>query len=318
MKHPSKKQFLYAIKAFSDPLPVEEWLNRPGVPKAILGSDEQLARRYFLELVGRYRKLLDQAYSMECVKWLGAQTAFLNAKNAALGRENRFIDDERIVQLLQEAVEARRGITRASHILFGSEASISITWRLQDVFDKQASSREMKWLILVLGALYEYFHVPKAVPHYLSTRKRIRTLVATIEKGLEAQDKLFSTPIHGEGLWFQKAVQSAEPSSAVVLAKMDVQVALKRICQGTLPIFRDDDKSNERLLIYRLWLANKLVFGKPNRHVVQMLMQLEGVASVSEAAIRKTVSGFKNELVERNYHYYSNLVAHTRSSIIGR
>src|SRR5690606_16575268 len=131
--------------------------------------------------------------------------------------------------------------------------------QIQEVFDRQVDSPD-RWLLIVLAAFLEYFHKPDTVAEYLAHQKRVSGLVKDIEKGLRAQRDLFSAPIYGDDLWFAKASQMAGGSYSARLAQMDIMLELERAKLGTLPIRRHDSTSRERLLVYRLWLGNQLVF----------------------------------------------------------
>src|SRR5690606_30136510 len=104
--------------------------------------------------------------------------------------------------------------------------------------------------------------------------------------GLRAQRDLFSAPIYGDDLWFAKASQMAGGSYSARLAQMDIMLELERAKLGTLPIRRHDSTSRERLLVYRLWLGNQLVFGESKQACIASLLTLEGVGYLSEESIK--------------------------------
>lgn len=326
---PTKKQFLLDLKRLSAPLP-DPLLNECAKRLLLSRSDDE-AHSVLLELVSAHRQLFSRPPGPGAITWLEQQSRFRSARDGAFGQgkgqEEYVLSNEERAAVIWDSLQQRCE-------LFDSECSLrerkrtakdpdaiqEIGRQIQEVFDRRVyrEVRQARWLIIVLTAFLEYFHEPDTVARYLAHRKHVADLVKVIEKGLQAQQELFKAPIYSDDLWFTKATQLASEIQTVRLAQMDILYELERAKLGTLPIRRDDETARDRLLVYRLWLGNKLVFGEPKQACIRSLLSLDGVVGLSEEGIRKCIKGFDDGYVERGFRHYDHLLENTRRFILGR
>lgn len=326
MKIPTEKQFLLALKTLSAPLP--DGLLDDCVPRLLLSRSDEEAVAVLLELVSAHKEHARHGPDSLAVRWLEQQNRFRDGRRRAFRMQNEPL--ESAISDIDRARMIWAGIQQTSWLLFDGvslrvrkrakydeEAMEDVALHIQDHFDRQVGA-PVRWLIIVLAAFLEYFHKPETVAEYLAHQKRVSGLVKEIEKGLRAQRELFRAPIYGDDLWFTKAAQLADGSHAIRLAQMDIQLEVERAKLGTLPIRRHDSTSRERLLVYRLWLGNQLVFGESKQACIASLLTLEGVGYLSEESIKKCIAGFDQSYVERGARNYRSLLANTRRFILGR
>lgn len=325
MKIPTEKQFLLALKALSAPLPDE--LLDDCVRRLLLSESDEQATTVLLELVSVHKGLSHPEPESTAVRWFEQQNRFREARRRAFRLQGELVESalsdlERArmiwamirgtsALLSDESMQERR---RAAD---DEEAILNEGRVIQEYFDRQVE-RPARWLIIVLAAFLEYFHKPEAVAEYLAHQKRVSSLVKEIEKGLRAQRELFTAPNYGDDLWFVKATQLADGSHSVRLAQMDIQREVERAKMGTLPIRRHDSTSRERLLVYRLWMGNQLVFGESRQACIASLLTLEGVGYLSEESIKKCIAGFDRSYVERGAQNYRSLLENTRRFVLGK
>lgn len=326
MKIPTEKQFLLALKALSAPLPDE--LLDDCVRRLLLSRSDEEAAAMLVELVSAHNNLTCAGTESVAVKWLEQQNRFREVRHRAFRlqdgfAENALSDLDRAKRIWAEVQQTSwifvDGLSMRvrKRAVYDEELMEDLRWNIQAHFDRQVEG-PVRWLIIVLAAFLEYFYKPETVAEYLAHQKRVSSLVKEIEKGLRAQRELFGAPIYGDDFWFAKATQMADETHSVRLAQMDIQREVERAKMGTLPIRRHDNTSRERLLVYRLWLGNQLVFGESKQACIASLLTLQGVDYLSEESIKKCIAGFDRSYVERGAQNYRSLLANTRRSILGR
>ncbi|WP_454677487.1 hypothetical protein [Achromobacter marplatensis] len=233
------------------------------------------------------------------------------AVSAAWGSINRTTKWSPIEHVTERAVKSLLGERIVSLESYVPEYAEESTIRILD----QYSSIGVKWGILILHALREYFYDDDAIARVNATRTRLQDLQATVRAGAAAVAEITRMVMAEHASPTSLIDDAPERAEGQIVSSLMRKVA--QLNRTLPPVIRGGETAKERLLIYRLCVAHHLLFGSIKPTAIHELLHARGVRTLDRRNVDRACQAFSSRTSYRGLSDYRRLLTKIRAQTAG-
>lgn len=217
------------------------------------------SRKAALEAVGRLWDVsgsqLERALELPALRWLCSDRGMRASWNS-VQRTVKFSEREGTVRVLGVRLIPESPDCIMDFDVYGSMERQE--HHLQNEFRHIGTFR--RWAFMTLHAVREYLYHNSAVDDLTATWKNLEHLERQCFAGIEAMRQIYEA---ADSTHMVRRVWRNSPEEETAKLTQRISEVLASTKQHLPPIRRRDATAKVRLLMYRLWMCNKSLFGRP-------------------------------------------------------
>lgn len=286
--------------------PVDDALLADCTRRIAYGQDEGLRRAAATTLLAAHWNAQEAAIQSGVVQLVLDDPAIIAAWSSASRSVKWLSGDHALERAVQSLLDTR--------VVFMDYPTEWIEPRIRETLDER-SSLKIKWCVMTMAALREYFYDESAVSRLNAARVRLDELQLAVRNGARAIREITQMVIDEHASPTSLSEEAAQEAESRVVRSLHLKMA--QLNKTLPPTIRQGETARERLLMYRICVAHGSLFRSQKPTAVYELLHARGVRTLDRRNVDRACQSFATKTKTRGASEYRRLVERIRQTSAG-